>query len=156
MHCLLLTFLLLWVCMRSHDHILQVTKEVSREGRPVHGYKALPLMASPLTEAASKHAHVLEYESGFSELPVHNEFDVQVHVGLSSCLLMSIRLVQNMYSRHGFSMQPSLDAQEMLKSMVAAYRNRRAAKALCCKCRLCRSLTTAGARCTLRARRGLS
>ena len=60
--CQVLTFLLLRVCMRSHDHVFKVAEEVSREGRPVHGDKALPFMASPLTEAASKHAHVLEDE----------------------------------------------------------------------------------------------
>ena len=46
--------------MRSHDHIFQVAEEVSREGRPVHGHETLPFMASPLTEAATKHALVLE------------------------------------------------------------------------------------------------
>ena len=58
----LLTFLLLRVCMRSHDHIFQVAEKVSHEGRPVHGHEALPLMASPLTEAAAKHALVLKDE----------------------------------------------------------------------------------------------
>ena len=50
--------------MRSHDHVFQVAEEVSREGRPVHGYKALPFMASPLMEAAWGRAHSLRHELG--------------------------------------------------------------------------------------------
>ena len=106
--------------MRSHDHVLQVAEEVSREGRPVHGDKALPLMAPPLTKAASEHAHVLGYKSGISELSMHNRFDVQVHVGLSSWPLLSNRLMQT-YVRQTLLLHAAVvDASEMLDAVIAA------------------------------------